>query len=34
MEGRTDRALETFETGLGDATGVLNLPEKYCRLSS
>jgi len=29
LEGKADRALETLELGLEDATTVLNLPEKY-----
>ncbi len=29
LEGKADRALETLELGLADATAVLRLPEKY-----
>jgi len=31
LEGKADRALETLELGLEDATAVLRLPEKYRR---
>ena len=31
LEGKADRALETLEMGLEDATAVLNLPDKYRR---
>jgi len=31
LKGRADRALETLELGLEDATAVLRLPEKYRR---
>ena len=31
LEGEAERALETLEAGLADATAVLTLPEKYRR---